>query len=156
MGDRDADGGAAHEGFDHHGEGGVIHQGGNVPLGVGDSLPLGGVDAQGSHQTLGQVLIHGDGAAEVVGSGEGDAEGFQGGLDTAILTAAAVEGQKDDVCRLAQLQHAHAEVALALPLTCRLDLFQVRRLSGHFFPFFGHRGIKEGFAGSVIPFQAHI
>ena len=156
MGDGDADGGAAHEGFDHHGEGGVGHQGGNVLLGVGDPLPLGGVDAQGGHQAFGQVLIHGDGAAQVVRPGEGDAEGFQGGLDPAVLAAVAVEGQEHDVRLLAQLQHAYAEVALALPLAFCFDLLQIRCLTGDLLPSLGHGGVKEGFHGTVVPFQAHI
>ena len=68
-------------------------------------MPRGGADAQRVHKALGHSLVHGHAAAQIAGAGIGHAQQIQRRLNAAILTAAAVQRQKDDVRHLADGKH---------------------------------------------------
>src|SRR5690606_38859981 len=60
-------------------------------------VPAGGGDAGLEEQPLGNVLVHGHGAAEAAAPGVGHVHHFEQGLQRAVLTGPAVEREKQDV-----------------------------------------------------------
>lgn len=126
----------------HQGQPGVLHQAVDILGGVGHRLPAGGGDHV-LHHPLGQVLIHGDSAAQVAGAGIGNAHQLQGGLHFAVLAAGAVESQEHNVRHLAQLQHVRAEHAPAVPRAAGTHLVQIGSLPAHLLECLGHRGVKK-------------
>lgn len=94
VGDGHADGGPAGHRLYHAGHRGGAGEAVNVPVRVVGPLPLGSLHPQGSHQALGQVLVHGQGGAHIPRPGVGDAHEVKGSLHPAILPAGPVEGQE--------------------------------------------------------------
>ena len=94
-------------------------------------LPTGGMDAQGGHQALGQILIQSNGAAQIPRTGVGNAQQVKGSLHPAILPTGAVKGQENHISPPAQFQHTGSEQAASPIGTRRPELFQVRLLTGH-------------------------
>ena len=152
MGDGHPDGGAAGDGLDHRGQGGLLHQLLQVVRRDGDRLPPGG-GHQAGHQSLGHVLIHGDGGGQAARPGVGHAQQVQGGLDAAVLPAGAVEGQEHHVGSGAQLQHPGANGGGALVFPAPAHLVQVGGLGAHLFKLLGNGGLI-GVHGGVAPLHA--
>ena len=61
--------------------------------------PVGGGHSGGAEEPLGDVLVEGESAAERAGTGIGNASHLEHMLDRAILAAATVEGEEDDIGR---------------------------------------------------------
>ena len=155
TGDGHADGRAVVHGLDHAGHLQTLHQAGDVRCGVVHQLPAGGLHPQRGHDALGQVLIHGDGGAQVVGPGIGDAHEVQSGLHPAVLAAGPVEGQEHHVRLSAQLQHPRSKLAGA-PVSARgLHLLQVGGHPAHPGQLLVQRCVKQGLHRGVGA-QEHI
>ena len=95
-----------------------------------DEHPRRGLDAQRRDDALGQVLVHGDGAAEVARAGVGDAEQVERRLHPSVLAAGAVERDEHDVRHGADAQNVLAEDIFALVLPARADGVEIRLLTG--------------------------
>ena len=143
-------------GFTTQGTGGGAGEAVHVFLGVGGPLPPGGLDPQGGHQALGEVLVHGQGGAHIPRAGVGDAHEVKGGLDPAVLPAGAVEGQEDHIGGLAQLQHAGAELVGAVPRPGGPDCFQVGGLGVHLLPPVGDGEVEVVHHRPLPPGQAEV
>ena len=153
VGDGHADGGPAGHRLHHAGHRGGAGEAVNVPVRVVGPLPLGGLHPQGSHQALGQVLVHGQGGAHIPRPGVGDAHEVKGSLHPAILPAGPVEGQEHQVCLTAEFQHAGAKLAGALPRPGGFHRLQIRGLGVHLLPPVRDGLVNAGLqgAGWVLP-----
>ena len=127
IGDGHADARAGVVGLDDAGQLRLRADGVDVHAVALDEHPRRGLDAKRCDDALGQVLIHGDGAAEVAAAGIGDAEQVERRLHAAVLSGAAVQGQKHDIRHGAHLEHVLAEQARALELALRAHGLQIRR-----------------------------
>ena len=123
-----------------------------------DEHPRRGLDAQRRDDALGQVLVHGDGAAEVAAAGIGDAEQVERRLHAAVLAGAAVQGQKHDVRHGAYLEHVCAEQARAAELALRAHALQIRRALIDVRAAEGRRVVKDrsDVAAIVLKAEKHI
>lgn len=90
-------------GLDDAGERGLGADGLGVERAGVIELPLGREHAEGGDDALGEVLIHRNGAAEVAAACVLDAQEVEGGLDLAVLAAAAVQGHENYVRHRAKL-----------------------------------------------------
>ena len=142
MGDGHADGRTAGHRLHHAGHLGGRSQGLHLLFGVAHPLPLGCMYPQVGNQALGQVLVHGQAGTQITRPRVGNAHEIKGGLYPSVLPAGPVEGQKDDVRHLAELQHALAKLAGALPLPGSPNLRQVRCFGVHPLPLVGEGCVK--------------
>ena len=158
VGNGHADGGTAVHRLDNAGNRGGAGETVNVLFRVVHPVPLGGIHPQAGDEPLGQVLIHGDARTEIARAGVRDAQKLKGRLNPAVLAAGAVEAQEDDVRQLAQLQHALAEHALALPLAGGRNGFQIGCGGVHLFPRLGNGLVKVSFhrTGVILQAEVHI
>ena len=158
VGNGHADGGTAVHRLDDAGHPGGAGEMVHVLFRVVHPLPAGGVHPQTPDEPLGQVLIHGNARTEIARAGVRDAQKLKGRLNPAVLAAGAVEAQEDDVRQLAQLQHALAEHALALPLAGGRNGFQIGCSGIHFLSRLGNRLVKVIFhrAGIILQAEVHI
>ena len=133
----------------------AVSEGGNVVRAVGHQLPLGRGHSQRGHDALGQVFIHGNGAAQIARASVGDAQQLQRGLDLAVLAAGAVEGQEHCVRHAAQRQHAGAELTVATARAGGLHLLQVGGLTVDFGQLRRDGSAEQGFGG-LLSAQIHV
>ena len=126
VGQLHADRAAAVDDLHGAGYGQLLRQPGNIGLCIVHIAPRGGADAQRIHKALGNGLVHGHAAAQIAGAGIGYAQQIQRGLDPAILAAAAVQRQKDDVGHPADGQHVLAQHTGALILPAASHSLQIR------------------------------
>ena len=131
IGDGHADGGTAVHGLDDHRQLRLRDDAGDLLLSVCMGLPCRGAHAQRRNNLLGQILVHGQRAAQTAAAGVGHAQQIQRRLDAAVLAARAVQAQEHHVRHLAQLQHALADLAGTDPPAGGLHLFKVRGLGAN-------------------------
>ena len=115
MRDGNADGGAVGDRFDDAGKLRFGNELADLIRRIAHRAPLRGDDIF-RHQTLGEILIHRDGAREIARAGIGDTEQIKGRLHAAILAAGAVQGKKHDVRLSTDVEHTGAEHTAALIL----------------------------------------
>ncbi len=127
--DRHADGRAVGVGLDDTGQLRFVGDGVDLVRRVLQRAPFRGGDV-GRDDALGQVLVHGDGAAEVARAGVGDAEQVERRLHPSVLAAGAVERDEHDVRHGADAQNVLAEDIFALVLPARADGVEIRLLTG--------------------------
>ena len=154
-----ADGAAAVD--DLHGAGylQLLYQSGNVGFGIVYIVPGGGADALGIHKALGDGLVHGHTAGDIVAAGIGHAQKVQGGLDAAILAAGAVKGQEHQIRQGAHLQNALTQHGGALIPPGAAHRLQVRSSGGDAVVGTQAVGRVENilyFSGIVFQAQEHI
>ena len=123
-----------------------------------DEHPRRGLDAERRDNALGQVLVHGDGAAEVAAASIGDAEQVERRLHAAVLAGAAVQGQKHDVRHGAHLEHMLTEQTRTAELALRAHALQIRRALVDVRAAEGRRVVKDrgNVAGIVLKAEKHI
>ena len=130
MCDGHADGRAVGVGLYHAGQLRLLCDAVNVRLRIAHRAPL-WCDDKVTHEALGQILIHGNGAAQIPAAGVGNAQQIEGCLHAAVLAAGAVQREEDNIRHAAHGQHVPAEHAVALIAAAAAHLFQIRLAHGN-------------------------